>query len=175
MPAPRSDYRCSRCNQTYELPVGTLTCPGCGKSKWFTRQYSAQISTSGIAARKDPQLEAAYTQAMQPREAAKLSDRQRGAPMLAVDINQAPNVLAHFAKSQFQQAGLPENRMGTIEVAGGMGGLKPGKSSWKKGEITRKLPVDPSLTGEMKLHPPKARVAGRDVKAGEIIARELRK
>jgi len=175
MPAPRSDYRCSRCNQTYELPVGTLTCPGCGKSKWFTRQYSAQISTSGVAARKDPQLEAAYSQAMQPREAGKLSDRQRGAPMLAVDIQQAPNVLAHFAKSQFQQAGLPENRMGSIEVAGGMGGLKPGKSSWRKGEITRKLPVDPSLTGEMKLHPPKARVAGRDVKAGEFIARALRK
>ena len=175
MPAPRSDYRCSRCTQTYELPVGTLTCPGCGKSKWFTRIYAANVSASGIAARKDPQLEAAYTQAMRPKEAATLNDRQRGAPMLAVDIQQAPNVLAHFAKSQFQQAGLPEAQMGGIQVAGGMGGLKPGKSSWRKGEITRKLPVDPSLTGEMKLHPPKARVAGRDVKAGEVIARALRK
>src|SRR5207245_3794168 len=126
-------------------------------------------------ARNDPQMEAAYTRSMNPKEAAKLSDRQRGAPMLAVDIHQAPAVLANFAKSQFQQAGLPEARMGTIEVAGGMGGLKPGKSSWRKGEITRKLPVDPSLTGEMKLHPPKARVAGRDVKAGEIIAKALRK
>ena len=172
---PHSDYECSRCAQRFDLPVGTSACPSCKKSRWFTRVYSANVSTSGISARKDPQLQAAYEQAMKPKDAARLNDRQRAAPMLAVDINQAPSVLAHFAKSQFQQAGLPENRMGSIEVAGGMGGLKPGKSSWRKGEITRKLPVDPSLTGEMKLHPPKARVAGRDVKAGEIIAKALRK
>ena len=123
---PHSDYECSRCAQRFDLPVGTTACPACHKSRWFTRVYSANVSTSGISARKDPQLEAAYTAAMRPKEADTLNDRQRGAPMLAVDINQAPNVLAHFAKSQFQMAGLPEARMNTIEVAGGMGGLKPG-------------------------------------------------
>jgi len=172
--SPHADHHCSRCDKTFDVAVGTPACPQCGKSKWFVRWFNGvNVSSRGIAARKDPQLEAAYTQAMKPKEA--LNERQRGAPMLAVDIQQAPNVLAHFAKSQFQMAGLPEARMNTIEVAGGLGGLKPGKSSWRKGEITRKLPVDPSLTGEMKLHPPKARVAGRDVKAGEIIARALRK
>src|SRR5947207_6450264 len=144
---PHSDYECSRCAQRFDLPVGTTACPACHKSRWFTRVYSANVSTSGISARKDPQLEAAYTQAMRPKEAATLNDRQRGAPMLAVDTDKIGETLAHVAKGTFQSFGLPENQMGGINVQGGIGALRPGKSSWKKGEIHRNAPVDPALTG----------------------------
>src|SRR5206468_11845293 len=85
MPGPHADHHCSRCDKTFDVAVGTLACPSCGKSKWFVRWFNGvNVSSRGISARKDPQLEAAYNQAMKPKE--KLNDRQRGAPMLAVDI-----------------------------------------------------------------------------------------
>src|SRR2546430_7466419 len=101
--SPHADHECTKCQKVFDLPIGATHCPECKKAKWFLRLFnSVNVSTTGIAKKKDPQLEAAYTAARAPKEAAKLSDRQRGAPMLAVDHQPAPNVLAHFARSQFQ-------------------------------------------------------------------------